>query len=361
MNTLRILPVALIGALALVACGGGDDATTTTAPADANEPSTPSSVVTTSEPAPETTAAATVPEVTAGEVTTPEPTTAPAARAGALHVALPGVADALSNPNAVEILDGLGAEHGSTSPAERIAQYGLGSLTHVVVDNAALFELSGSFSAAVPDQAMFDLDQSYFVESGSPDPAALLTSIADVIAATGAYDIETGSQTDDGMTIHSVGLSATNYSDGLPRWNLVAGHLGERDAEWQGVVELHIETSGSAADTAAAIPPALAELNGTAAAEAPVALTAYRYSFDDGINMFSGASRRSASIDYFVDSPDFASAAPAFDAALSPTYGTGEIDDARSRATWYGDGEYNWIVRVGYDDRIEAQITRSTR
>ena len=373
MNTSRPLSVAALAALVLTACGGGDNSADATVPVSppvppsAPTPPAPPTAPTATTAAgatpttPATTAAATV-VATTEVASTSAPTTSPAGTAPtpqggtALRVTLPGVV-APTNPMVVDLLDDLASATGNAATAdELIAGFGMAETDHLVIDGAALFEISGTFDASFADDPEIRLEQSYVVQSDSPDPAALLTAIAEAIEASGDYTAETGSQTNDDMTLHYIDLSGTNFDDGLPRWSLLAGHLGENDPEWQGIVEIQVEMSDTDLGGATlTVPPALAELDAKATSESPLALSPYQYEFDNGLNMYGGFPVKTASVSYLVDAPDFATAAPAFDAALTPAYGAGDID-AEDESAFWGSDPYTWFLRLNFEDKVAAEI-----
>ncbi len=371
MTNTRLVPIALVAAVALAACGGDDDDAT-----DATVPVTAPTLATgPTEPAPATTVAATTPASAAPTSAAPAPTdpvatsaatsdapatsavpTEPAAPVEPIRVTAPGAVE-VTNPTVAPLLASLAEATGNTAgPEALIGEFGLNTVPHIIVENGSLFEVSGAFDATFPDRPEYSLDQSYVVQFDAPDPAALLTAVGDAIAATGAYDVETGSRTDDGLTLHYLDLSGTNFEEGLPRWTLLAAHLGETTPGWEGIVELQIESYGNLA-AATTIPPALTELDGTARSEAPAELTPYRYTFKNGLNMFGGFPVRSAEVYYHVaGGSDLATAIPEFDAALSPIYGEGMIEE--DYASWSSD-PYSWSLRLDFEDKLIAQFGSS--
>lgn len=368
----RITPIPFVALLVLAACSGDDDTTDATAPdsvpatADAS-PTTSAAPITPPTLAPAPTLAATTAPNTTPTTTEPAPTTAaptttdaadvplgPAVAVEPMRAALPGVVE-ITNPTVVPLLTAVAEATGNTGgPEQLLADYGLNTVPHVIIDNGTLFEVSGSFDGG-PDRPEYRLDQSYIVQADAPDPAALLTSISDMIAATGAYDVETGSRTENDLEVHFVDVTGTSFEDRLARWTLVAVHLGDSDPAWQGIVELHVETSGFI-NAAVAVPPALVELDAKAVSEAPATLNVYRYAFNNGLNMFGGFPVRSADLYYLVDAPDtpdFAAAAAAFDTALSPTYGAGDISAEDQTGVWAA-SPFTWSLRVNLDNQLAA-------
>lgn len=385
MKTSRLAPLAIVALTAVSACGGDDDAAETTTPV--TEPATPTTVAapttvdTTVAPtptppsaptapstaAPTTAAPTTAAPTTVVETTTPDTTadTEPddgddgdstGAPADSIVVSVPGATE-LTNETAASIVAALQdfTGEGGDVPAQ-LAKFGLDQVPHVLVDDAALFELTGGIDASFADDPSYSLDLSYLVQSDSPDPEAALAAVQDAIAELGEYDESSGTRTSDGLTIHYLDLSPADYSSGLPRWTLYAADLGADDEEWAGVLELHIETYGDIAEFT--VPAGLADLDAQAADEAPYDLTPFRYRVDNSINMFGGFPTSSQTVDYYVEgAEDFETAAADFTEALSG-YDEPYMDEDGEYASWTAD-PYTWNLNLNFEDRIVAKFQQS--
>lgn len=372
----RLTPLCLAALVGLSACGGDDDTTATTTSPDAT-PAT-SAVVTTGVPAP-TTAATTVPATAAPATTAPPtvattpPTTAVVTTAPAtpgpddgdaapgtvepIRVTLPGTS-ALSNETAVRLVAALQEFSGvGADPAADLARFGLDVAPHVLVEGAALFELTGGVDAATdPAEPDFNLALSYLVESDAPDPEAVLAALQEAILPLGEYEVSTRTRSEDDLTAYYLDLRPAEYGSGLPTWNLWAIDIGAGDEQWAGIVELHIETYG--ATEGLALPEGLADLDAQARTEAPYELAPYQYRVDNSINMFGGFPSSSASVSYrIVDDVDFATAQTAFTEALG-AYGEPYVDDDGEYATW-DNAPFSWQLNLNFEDDVVARFTQA--
>lgn len=368
----RLTPLPIVALVALSACGGDDDAAPTTPSAPA--PTVPVTTVAPTPPAPPTAPAPTTAPSTAAP-TTAAPTTAPAtaapttvaetapagpgdgAAAGeAITVVVPGAVE-LTNEVAVAAVTALqefGGLHGDVSA--QLTQLGLDVGPHVVIEQGALFELTGGVDATFGDESDYNVELSYVVQSDEPDPEAVLAAVQDGLSGLGDYEVSTSTRSQDDLTAYFVDLRPADYSSGLPTWNLSALDLGASDEEWAGIVELHIETYGTTSGFT--VPDALADLDAEARSESPLELTPFKFRVDNSINMFGGFPSSSARIDYRVDATDIAAAHEAFSAALADTYGDPFVDDDGDFASWDDDGR-SWSVHLDFEDRVVAYHSQS--